>query len=144
MFTVLAPVFLAASVLASPALITRQTPAGCQSFPTDGAWNVDNFTLSALLEDDTQKPLALSGNDTTFTLAVRWFSCLFKEIVLTFFYLEDDREYLKPPGYQLHHGLIRRDRSCYEQQRRRESRKHSHGRRILDVRYVTGRLGVCC
>ncbi|EIM88512.1 uncharacterized protein STEHIDRAFT_120670 [Stereum hirsutum FP-91666 SS1] len=69
MFTVLAPVFLAASVLASPALITRQTPAGCQSFPTDGAWNVDNFTLSALLEDDTQKPLALSGNDTTFTLA---------------------------------------------------------------------------
>lgn len=81
MFTVLAPVLLAASALASPALLKRQTPAGCESFPTNGAWNVNDFTLSALLEgdDSTQKPLALAGNGTTFTLAVRRSFCTFEE-----------------------------------------------------------------
>lgn len=78
MFTALAPVFLAASALASPALLKRQIPAGCENFPTNGAWDVDNFALSALLEDNSTHTLALSGDDPIFTLAVRRFFYLRK------------------------------------------------------------------
>lgn len=73
MFAALAPVFLAASALASPANLKRQddAPAGCQGM-SNGAWNIANFTLVAQYDSDasTQIPLALGGNGSTFTLGV--------------------------------------------------------------------------
>lgn len=64
--------------------------------------------------------------------------------MLILFWPQDYRKHLEPPGNQFHHGFIHRDRSCHEQQRRRESREHSRRRWLLDVRYVTGRFGVYC